>query len=313
MQFVGGLSLAVHILIIIVFAVKKKLNIALGRFSSGPLKKILPLVIISCLFFIISTSSIAALNTTLNSRPNWELLETPEKCQEITPEISQRTVVLRIDDVQAFAWRNATITLLGDSLQRGIPLSVGLIPYAIESDAEMYRFLYENRCKIEICLHGWSLTSKAHSRYEIERQEIDKSANDLMRAKSKMEQLFGVEIVTFMPPENVYPEALESVIQNAGFSIISSEGSGYYDYTASTYNFQKNEIVSTQEIIELCEKAFYEGQPCIIMVHPQDYTTGGMLDKEKYKNYLQMLDELEKRGVSFARLKDLPEEALAGE
>jgi hypothetical protein len=54
-----------------------------------------------------------------------------------------------------------------------------------------------------------------------------------------------------------------------------------------------------------CETRFAQNEHCIIMLHPQDYVTNEKLDEKKYKEYLRLLNELEKRDIATITFQQL--------
>lgn len=94
-------------------------------------------------------------------------------------------------------------------------------------------------------------------------------------------------------------------LEDAKIPIVSSEGREYFDADTVLYNYKENKLLPADKIISDCEKEFLLSNLCVIMIHPQDFAGNGVLNEEKYKVYLNLLDWLPKIGVSFTRFKDL--------
>jgi hypothetical protein len=71
------------------------------------------------------------------------------------------------------------------------------------------------------------------------------------------------------------------------------------------FDFQTNTTIPNEKIIFQCEEAFSQKRPCVIMTHPQEFSTDGKLDETKYKKFTDILNSLQERNVSFVRFKDI--------
>lgn len=222
------------------------------------------------------------------------------KCTPFSQKHSEKKIVIRIDDIQAFAWQDISTRMIQESLNRGIPPVLGVIPKGLEDDKIIVDFLKSRSCNIEIAQHGWQ-----HSYYEFVNLTEEQAYQRLIAGKSVLQRLFDEKIVTFIPPNNAYSNESARALDRAGFTIISSEGHGDFDYSASTYDFPNKRLVPIQDIVEKCDDSLMKKNLCIIMVHPQDYATNDKFDEEKFDTYLQLLDKLEDLNASFVRMKDL--------
>lgn len=221
-------------------------------------------------------------------------------CEYQPDSLNKNTIILRLDDVESYTW-GVTEMMITDTLNRGIPLTLGVIPLHLENNSGLVDLIQDRRCDLEIALHGWN-----HRGDIPEFSGIGKGVafDKLKRGKMYLEELFGVEVITFIPPQNVISRKAEGALSAAGFKILSSEGVDYLDYDVSTYDFPNKRVVPTSEVIEKCTDAFIEDNVCVIMLHPQDYATDEVLDTEKYTEYTLLLDELEKLDTSFITFKN---------
>ena len=78
---------------------------------------------------------------------------------------------------------------------------------------------------------------------------------------------------TFIPPFNVMSDTSRKAAKDLSIQVISSIGTGVYDYHTTTSNFDEKRILPVQTILRECNKAFLEKNICVIMMHPQDYAT----------------------------------------
>jgi hypothetical protein len=330
MQPIGGLSLVIHFVIIIVARIKKSLGRFLRLGREIVLPRPIPILIVIFVFAIVSLGTINIFSSSMdkNYSPDsppfafdiytltgkyilpeiygQEKRAPQEVCIPIEVRLSRRNVVLRIDDVQAYAWNNISSKMINESLSRKIPVVAGVIPFRIEQDAFISNYLRKNSCNIEIAQHGWSDSSYTHNATGIESLPDEKLLSGLIEGKARLENLSGGPVKTFIPPNNIEGPKIIHAIYRAGFSRVSSEGNTFYDYSVSGFDSSENNLTNISKILNSCEKVFSENKPCVIMLHPQDYMAGGTLDLGKYKSFLNMLDELEKRNVTFARFSDMP-------
>ncbi len=51
---------------------------------------------------------------------------------------SSRMVIIRIDDIQAYFLEDISIKMMDDAKSRGIPLSLGVIPKAIDENTPIH-------------------------------------------------------------------------------------------------------------------------------------------------------------------------------
>lgn len=115
--------------------------------------------------------------------------------------------------------------------------------------------------------------------------------------------------VTFIPPYNEYNKNTTRALSRLGFRIISGKESEYkfdgnmmyigYD-TQTKYSDQK-ELIPVDKIIDGCSKSLDEKNVCVIMIHPQDYVKADLktLDKDKYTQFVELLDRLKKLNAKF--------------
>lgn len=68
---------------------------------------------------------------------------------------SQKNIVLRLDDVQSYAWTDVSRQIIDDARANNFPVVLGVIPHNIREDGAMYDYLREVRCDVEFAIHGW--------------------------------------------------------------------------------------------------------------------------------------------------------------
>jgi len=307
MQPIGGLTVLVNLFIIFLGNVKKKLSKYISLNLHLSLPRYTPHVIVfSCfalsfagLFFIVKDS-------VYSYDSNYYIYDLGPPCEPFAINLSgDRQVILRLDDVQAFAWRDVSFAIVNEATSRKIPLVLGIIPFRLQDDPATTGYIKKNVCNLEIAQHGWSTDKYAHDTNETEKLNETNIYFNIMAGKSELEKISSDPVITFIPPFNVYSSKTAYALKSAKFSIISSDNGGLYDSTTLTYDYQKNESISTSKIVSSCEEAFKKSLPCIIMIHPQDFATNGKLDEKKYYAFTALLDDLQGRNVTFVRFKDI--------
>lgn len=286
----GGLSMLIHLLILSLQHKRKVL------FS---------LVIILAVWGVLTVGTLHSIKALLGENSNiYYLLDRFEQCEPIQTSDGENKVVLRVDDIQAFAWRETTIKMVDEALANNMPMVLGVIPAKLQEDPIMSKYLKRNHCKIEISQHGWDHQSEPP---EFTNLDEDAAYQRIIKGKAILQEITDFPIVTFIPPHNTYSEGTKKALERAGFLIISSEGSGVFDYTTSTYDSSKSALNPVSEVIDQCQEGLNKNNLCVVMLHPQDYTTNDQLDEEKYKKYSELLVELKKLNVSFVQMKDVIE------
>ncbi len=229
-------------------------------------------------------------------------------CLPIESNLSDKTVVLRVDDIQAYSWRETSMKMITEAASRGIPLTLGVIPTGLSEDGELVTFLKNYSCQVEFALHG--LTHNAEEGADMPEfgtYTKDKASSKIASGQLLLDSITADSIVSWIPPLNVQSIGTREALRELGFTHISAEGTGKFDYDAATYRYDVNTLVSPLDVIKSCNKTFETSTHCVVMLHPQDFATGLNHDEEKYTQYYEtLLDVFEKEGVTFSRLKDLP-------
>ncbi len=225
----------------------------------------------------------------------------------------KKLVVLRLDDVQAYSWRDISIQMIRDAQRYNAPIVAWVIPKNLTEDHILTKFLKRENCNIEIAMHGWDhsgigldgaqknyITEFGNISYLDARSRID-------MGKQVLEGVSGRSIMSFIPPFNITSAEAKRAISDAWIHILSTIGTWSYDYHSTTYNFDKKRIIPATEILSSCENLFSRNGVCVIMMHPQDYAnTDETMDVEFYnKYYIAMLKNLSEMGVVFVTFEDL--------
>jgi peptidoglycan/xylan/chitin deacetylase (PgdA/CDA1 family) len=264
------------------------------------------------------TSSSTLVDTYVSATPNIEIRSTPI----VTPieiiddrpvrqnvrfnySINKRVVILRLDDVQAFAWNNLTIEIINDVLKRNLSITLGVIPQYLSDDKIMRNYLrnVSRNPHIEIAQHGYD--HKDNEYKYLSEEEAYKTTNIGL---SEIVNVTGRYPVTFIPPNNIINGSnTTNALSSLGFKIISGDVRFEYDnnimnmgFSTSTLNDSGSDdsviepLQHVEKIIADCLLTIEDTNICVIMMHPQDYSLdNGSADPEKINNYLiPLLDSI---------------------
>ncbi len=261
-------------------------------------------ILSSIVYMLIGIITLAAVDNSSNFYHLSSLLpcQTPAQAQ-VEPGFR---VVVRIDDIQAQAMTETTLAMLDEAYQRQIPLVLGVIPKDLDKDQRLVSMLKRYQCNLEIALHGWY--NSVNGNYELAEfgnLDFTEAKQRIERGRQVLQKLLGVDLVTFIPPNNHYSYETALALARVGVPVVSSEGNAYFDYNASTFDFDKDELEPVEHVIKDCYRGYQERGLCVIMLHPQDFMTNNKHDEAKFSNYIYLLDGLQKLNAQFVTFSDL--------
>ena len=220
------------------------------------------------------------------------------------------SIVIRIDDAQAFAWNIIIQNLTDAANRRGMPVVLGVIPKDIGRDPIIRDYLLNKigSNKIEVALHGTRHTEAEYGNL------TEREAYAL--AKEGLEEIYAALKVcptTFIPPGLKYSEGATKALFAQGIRIISA-GKDEYNCSGNVllagYTVHAKLPGNTScvdDVLYECKDALMKRNLCVILVHPQDYALEDLisLDENAYAEYITLLQGLEKTGAEFVLFRDL--------
>lgn len=234
---------------------------------------------------------------------NFAFLQNYHECfndKEI--ESNKKYVILRLDDIQASYLSDLSIKMMNDWLNREIPFTLAVIPINLNTDSKITNYLKKNQCDLEVALHWFNNRDGAPEFKDISEKDAD------IKLDAWLEQLKKVtdkKIITFIPPDNIYSTGTINAVKNKQFKIISWEWDAFFDYTVSTYFFDKKKLSDVDYIVKKSLDDSVNRWISIIMIHPQDFIDDiWNVDPIKYKQYIKLLDSLKKEWFSFTTMQD---------
>jgi predicted deacetylase len=314
-----GVSLFVSITIILVRGVYRGVCALFGADTASTSQQIsvyrarpgLSLTIITAVFsvtlMVYGTVVYIAFGDPQNNYEFAQATLTP--CTKTLHQRTDRNVILRLDDVQAYGWTDIAMLLMRDAYDRGYPTVAGVIPKNIHTQPELVRFLKQHGCMLEIAVHGWDhlpVTVSDRPGEEFGEFAFLDAAEATARIELALRALRSVSKthpITFIPPHNQLSHASARVLEEYRIPLISSEGDGHFDYHAATWDFDRNSFVRARSVIADCEARFAQGHTlCVIMLHPQDFANADLaLDPARYREYLTILEYIAETNISVMR------------
>lgn len=246
-----------------------------------------------------------------NDQNNIKLVEDAlYECQPINIPNSDKYVILRLDDVQAYGWTDISIKMMNDTLERKKTITAGVIPKNIHDDKRIVEFFKKHDCNVEIAIHGYDHGIGEYSEEtdgEFALLSKEEAKERLTLAEVEINKISKQKPVTFIPPNNQLSEGARDAIQNEILPIISSEGKNYFDYNASTWNFVTKSFIGADEVIANCENSFNQGDNlCIIMLHPQDFSNSDLsINEDHYNEFIKILDYIESNNIPAITFKEI--------
>ena len=228
-------------------------------------------------------------------------------CTPIEKEpLKDKLVILRLDDVQATNWNMVSIQMMEDAIARDMPIVAGTIPDKIHEDFRMVSYLKKQSCNIEIAIHGYTHNTNGNVSPaltgEFSHLNATEARERLTAGKKELSDLSDTPLVTFIPPQNEISTEASSVLFEFGITYLSDKGTSMYDYDASTWDGS-----TAKDAISDCNEVFANGENlCVIMLHPQDFSTADMkIDYDRYTEYTKLLNTLENIDVSVIRFNEI--------
>ncbi len=226
---------------------------------------------------------------------------------------NENVIVLRLDDVQGYAWRDLSINIIDTVLSYNMSITLGVIPDRVyASDNILRHYLLEKSydSRIEIAQHGFR-----HSENEF--LYLNKSEAERLTSLGYNEIVTTLKVkpVTFIPPYNEYNENTTLALSKLNFRIISGHRNDtgvqsnikIFGFDAETKRYDSNELIPVENIINECKISLKEKNICVIMIHPQDYYDigKGTVNNSKYIEFSKLLTELKSLNAKSITFKDL--------
>ena len=266
--------------------------------------KALAVAVGMCLLF--GGISVYIIEQALQGENNFDLLASFIPCSAFPVATSSNMVVLRLDDVQAYAWHPTTERIIEDALARHMPMVLAVIPQGLRDDWPRYKYLRTIRCNVEFAVHGWDHIPSSEGHGEFFNLSKDDAEKRIAAGMQVLDRMARSPIRTFIPPNNEYSTSTAEALIDLHFDRVSVYGDEAMDGKTATFDFEANAPIPPAEIISDCAAVFKNGEHlCTIMIHPQDYTSNGAFDPAKYAKYRELLTLIQSNQFTVVRFEDV--------
>ena len=210
----------------------------------------------------------------------------------------ERFIVLRVDDIQDFAFRDAQLFLLHYGVEADLELSLGVISGMLGEDIEVLEAV---RLAInsgsEVGIHGLK-----HE--DLGALSVSEQRDLLFQARSRIRQQLGVNARLLIPPMFSFNNDTLSVMREVSCNIIST----CVDYDEPRLESDIKEIPATVELSILCdgvwkikssevvvaevERSFELYGYAAIVTHPQEFCFDGKLNQPAAESLVSLVEDL---------------------
>ena len=213
-------------------------------------------------------------------------------------ECPERYIVLRVDDIQDYAFRDAQLFLLNFSTEADLPMSLGVISGMFGEDPQV---LEATRSALEsgseVGIHGWNHEDLAVL-------SLSEQRDILFQAKNRIRQLLGADSTLLIPPMFSYNQDTISAMQKESCSIIST----CTDYDEPGFDAEVINVPATVELSVLSgnswhlkssdmvlgevERSFELYGYAAIVTHPQEFFMDGNLNQTAANSLIVLIEKL---------------------
>jgi hypothetical protein len=225
------------------------------------------------------------------------------------------SIVIRIDDIQDYAFRDGQIFLLEYNLANRLPMSLAVISGSFGNDKELVEIVtYAVKQNSEITAHGSELLTE---------YELNEQISILQSYRDRLSQVLGVEVSVLTPPCFAFNNNTLLAMKQAGYSTITSH------IDLSKPGILSENIVSVPATVEFSD--FHNGtwQPkdtqtlmveisrsirlygnAVIVTHPQEFYQGDKFDPDRFETYTDLIQKTREL-YSFTVIENLQERSVS--
>jgi len=262
--------------------------------TSVPRRRRLGTIFIAGLLILLGLTPVAIIKTSIENR------EPP-------------SLVIRVDDIQDFAFREAQLFLLNESVINHVPLSLAVIAGMFGEDREVVQTVkLAVSLGSDVAVHGWKHEDLAKLSF---REQVAL----LFQSRSRIKEILDFDTRVLVPPMFSFSEDTMAAMHEEGYNIISTfadlsePGSiskvislpatvELSDYSNGTWEMKSSDSVKAEVSRSIQKYGF-----AVIVTHPQEFLTDGELNQVNVELYRALLRTL-KEDYSFKTLEALGED-----
>lgn len=224
-------------------------------------------------------------------------------------------LVMRVDDIQDFAFREAQFFLLNESMINDVPLSLAIIAGMFGEDREIVQTVkLAVSLGSEVAVHGWE-----HE--DLAKFSFGEQVALLSQSRSRIKEMLDFDVKVLVPPMFSFNEDTIAAMHGEGYNIIST----ITDYAEPGLMLKVINIPATIELSDFSNdtwsmksfdsvkaeisKSIQKYGFAVIVTHPQEFVTDGRLNQDCIELYRTLLITL-KENYSFKTLERLGEDWL---
>jgi hypothetical protein len=208
-------------------------------------------------------------------------------------------VAIRVDDIQDFAFRDAQLFLLNESLRENVPLTLAVIAGAFGRDQELVQATKNAIGPGCGCagVHGWQ-----HE--DLSQLALEQQMQILSQARSQIQQLLNDDTRILIPPLYNANEDTIAAMHTENYTIISTfTGLAQPKSISSVTNLPATVAMSTYangtwtmksaEAIKLeIKQSVKKYGIAVIVTHPQEFLAEGKLNPQSTAIFRDLLQTL---------------------
>ena len=222
------------------------------------------------------------------------------------------TLVIRVDDVQDFAFREAQLFLLNESIINQVPLSLAVIVGMFGEDGGIVQTVkLAVSSGSEVAVHGWK-----HE--DLAKLSFGEQVALLSRSRTQAKEMLDYDVEVLVPPMFSFDEDTLAAMNEEGYNIISTVADyvepglmsnvislpatiELSDFSNGIWNMKSLDSIKA-EISRSVQKYGF----AVIVTHPQEFINDGELNQVSTELYRALLNTL-KEDYSFETLERLGE------
>ena len=222
------------------------------------------------------------------------------------------TLVIRVDDVQDFAFREAQLFLLNESIINQVPLSLAVIVGMFGEDGGIVQTVkLAVSSGSEVAVHGWK-----HE--DLAKLSFGEQVALLSRSRTQAKEMLDYDVEVLVPPMFSFDEDTLAAMNEEGYNIISTVADyvepglmsnvislpatiELSDFSNGIWNMKSLDSIKA-EISRSVQKYGF----AVIVTHPQEFINDGELNQVNTELYRALLTTL-KEDYSFETLETLGE------
>jgi len=237
----------------------------------------------------------------------------------VIPETSMKTmepptIVIRVDDIQDFAFTEGQLFLLSESVANRVPVSLAVIAGDFGQDSEVVQAVkLAISLGSEVAVHGWK-----HE--DLAKLSFSEQVALLAQSRSRIREILDFDTRVLVPPMFSFNEDTIAAMHDEGYNIISASS----DLTEPG---SISEVISLPATVELSNylngtwrmksldsveaeisKSIQKYGFAVILTHPQEFISAdGKLNQVNTQLFRSLLRTL-KQNYSFRTLERLGED-----